>query len=142
MAKKIFVSLPVADVARSTSFYEAIGCVRDTRFSGAHVSAMTWSEAITFMVMDKAFYATLTKKEIADPAKVSQMLIALSLDDRAAVDAINANAIAAGGREVHGAEDEGYMYSRAFEDLDGHGFGPFTMDVEAAMNAAAQAEPA
>ena len=33
MAKMIFVNLPVTDLARSTRFYEAIGCVRDERFS-------------------------------------------------------------------------------------------------------------
>ena len=31
------------------------------------------------------------------------------------------------------------MYSRAFEDLDGHGFGPFHMDM--AAFAAAQEQP-
>lgn len=30
------------------------------------------------------------------------------------------NAIAAGGKEYRQAQDHGWMYSRAFEDLDGH----------------------
>ena len=54
-------------------------------------------------------------------------LFALALDTREAVDAFAAAAIAAGGREVHGAEDEGFMYSRGVEDPDGNGFGPFWM---------------
>ena len=29
MTKMIFVNLPVADVAASTAFYEALGCVKD-----------------------------------------------------------------------------------------------------------------
>lgn len=56
---------------------------------------------------------------------------ALSLDSRAEVDAIAEAAIAAGGREAHGPEDEGFMNSRAFWDLDGHAFGPFWMDPNA-----------
>lgn len=28
---------------------------------------------------------------------------------------------------MHGAEDEGFMYSRGVEDPDGNGFGPFWM---------------
>ena len=38
MSKLIFVNLPVADVARSTAFYESIGAVKDERFcDGTHV---------------------------------------------------------------------------------------------------------
>lgn len=37
-------------------------------------------------------------------------------------------AMAAGGQSLHEAEDLGFMYSRAFEDPDGNGFGPFWMD--------------
>ena len=80
------------------------------------------------MLASKAFYATLTPKPIADPRTTSGALIALALDSREAVDAITAAALAAGGREAHGAEDEGFMYSRGFEDPDGHGFGPMWMD--------------
>ena len=65
------------------------------------------------------------------------MLLALSCDSRDDVDQISEKALGAGGREVHGAEDHGWMYSRAFEDPDGHGWGPFWMDAEAAANAMA-----
>ena len=68
------------------------------------------------------------------------MLIALSHDGRADVDAITEAAIAAGGRELHDPEDWGFMYSPAFEDLDGHGFGPMWMDPTAAAGALEPAE--
>jgi predicted lactoylglutathione lyase len=135
VAKGIFVSLPVADVGRSTAFYEAIGCTRDPRFSGDQAAAMVWSDTITFMLAHHDFYSTLTTKPIADVAVTSAALFALSCDTRDAVDAFAASAITAGGREVHGAEDHGFMYSRGVEDPDGHGFGPVWMD-EAATNAA------
>ena len=41
-------------------------------------------------------------------------------------------AIAAGGKSLHDPEDHGFMYSRAFEDPDGNGFGPMWMDPAAA----------
>ena len=135
MPRMIFVNLPVADVAASTTFYEAVGFTRDPRFSGDHASSMVWSDTITFMLLDHDFYATLTPKPIADTHQSSAVLIALSFDSRAEVDAITEAAIAAGGREAHGPEDEGFMYSRAFEDPDGHAFGPMWMDVEAAVAA-------
>ena len=141
MPKMIFVNLPVADVAQSTAFYEAIGFEKNAQFSGDHASSLMWSDTITIMLLDRAFYATLTPKPIIDAHATSGVLIALSFDSRAAVDAIAEAAVAAGGREAHGPEDQGFMYSRAFEDPDGHGFGPFWMDV-AAFEANQQAQTA
>ena len=142
MAKIIFVNLPVANVAASTAFYEAIGMVRDARFSNEQSSAMSWSDEIVFMILDKAFYATLSPKQIGDPRTTTTSLIALSFDSRAEVDTIVERALAAGGTEGHPAEDLGFMYSRAFEDLDGHAFGPLYMDVDAALTAMAPAAEA
>jgi predicted lactoylglutathione lyase len=143
MVRTIFVSLPVADVARSTAFYEALGFVKDPNFSAGHASALRWSDTITFMVSDKAFFSTLTPKPIADPRAGAQLLIALSMDSRAEVDAICEKAAAAGGTtDASPPEDLGFMYSRDFADPDGHGFGPFFMDPTAAPASAPEAEPA
>jgi len=133
MARTIFVNLPVADLARATAFYEAIGFEKNAAFSNEKGSAMVWSEAIYVMLLTHDFYATFTSKQIADSRTTSGALYALSFDDRAAVDAITEAALAAGGRELHEAEDLGFMYSRAFEDPDGHGFGPFYMDMTSAQ---------
>ena len=135
MTRPLFINLPVADVARSMAFYQAIGCTTDDRFGGA--PAMVWNDGVTFMLSSHETFASLTPKAIADAKTSAQALFALSLDSREAVDAIAAAAIAAGGSEAHGAEDEGFMYSRGFYDPDGHGFGPFHMDM-----AAIPAEPA
>jgi predicted lactoylglutathione lyase len=143
MAKMIFVNLPVADVANSTAFYEAIGFTHDTSFcKGAEAAMMVWSDTINFMLLDKARYADFTTKQIADAHATSAALFALALDSRVAVDEITAKAFAAGGRILHDAEDLGFMCSTGFEDLDGHGFGPFWMDVEAAMATMNQTEAA
>ncbi|MBY0521420.1 MAG: lactoylglutathione lyase [Sphingomonas sp.] len=139
MPKRIFISLPVTDLAAATAFYEAIGCTRDAAFSGEHAASMQWSDTITFMLATPGFYGTLTSKPIIDAKATSGALFALALDSREAVDGFAASALAAGGREVHGAEDEGFMYSRGVEDPDGHGFGPFWMNpahtAEAAVDA-------
>jgi len=132
MAKMIFVNLPVTDVAASTRFYEAIGMTRDDRFSNERAVSMAWTDGIGFMLLARDFYATFTPKKIIDPHNQTGALIALSFDSRAEVDAVTEAAIAAGGREAHEPEDHGFMYSRAFEDPDGHGFGTFFMDMAAA----------
>ena len=140
MAKMIFVNLPVADVAKSTAFYEAIGFEKNPQFSNAQSSSMVWSDSIYVMLLAHDFYRTITPKQIADTHTTSAGLYALSFDSRAKVDAITEAAIAAGGREAHDPEDMGFMYSRAFEDFDGHGFGPFHMDMAAMAEMAEQHE--
>lgn len=132
MAKMIFVNLPVADVARATAFYEALGFERNATFSTVQAAAMQWSDSIVVMLLDHELFATFTTRRISDVRQEAGVLLSLSLDSRAAVDAISAAALAAGGGEVHGAEDHGFMYSRAFEDPDGNGWGVFHMDMAAA----------
>ena len=80
------------------------------------------------MLASEAFFATLTKVPIADARKATEALLALSLDSRAEVDELVRKAVAAGAAEGHEAEDLGFMYSRAFVDLDGHQWGVLHMD--------------
>jgi uncharacterized protein len=144
MPKAIFVNLPVRDVAAATAFYEALGFTKDPTFSNERASAMAWSDSISVMLLDHEFYATFTPKRIIDAKSESGALLALSFDSRAAVDAFTDAGIAAGGRDLHEPEDLGFMYSRALEDLDGHGWGPFHMDMAAAKQqfASSDTQPA
>jgi predicted lactoylglutathione lyase len=134
MPKMIFVNLPVNDVAKSTAFYEALGCTHDTSFcKGPEAAMLVWSDTITFMLLDKAHYSQFTTKTIADARTTSEVMLCLSRDSREDVDSITEAALAAGGTEPREAQDYGFMYGRAFEDLDGHIFEPMWMDVEAAL---------
>ena len=76
-------------------------------------------------------FAGITAKPVADTRATVATLFALSMESREAVDTIFAAALANGGREVHGVEDAGFMYSVGFEDPDGHGFGPCYRDLAA-----------
>ena len=132
MSKRIFINLPVSNLAASVAFYEAIGMTKDLDMpSNEHAAAMNWSDAVCFMLSSHAAFGHLTSKPIADTRATVSNLFALSMDSREAVDAIFKAALEHGGREVHGVEDEGFMYSVGFEDPDGHGFGPFFMDLGA-----------
>jgi uncharacterized protein len=125
------VNLPVTDLDQSVRFYEAIGCERNEAFSNEQAAMLTWSDTISFMLLTKPFYSTFTSKPIGDAHRTSQVLLCLSRESRSEVDAITETAIGAGGREHREAQDMGFMYSRAFEDPDGHVFEPMWMDVEA-----------
>lgn len=136
MTQMIFVNLPVTDVAKSTAFYEAIGCTKDERFSNEVASAMQLSDTIVFMILGQDFFQTFTGKSIADAHATTEVLICISRDSRDAVDAIVEAAGAAGGKpDPREKQDMGFMYGRSFEDPDGHIFEPMFMDMEAAMAA-------
>ena len=134
MPKMIFVNLPVTDLAASTRFYEAIGCRKNEQFSDDKASSMAWSDTVTFQLLSREYYATFTRKPIADAHQASGMLIALSSDTRDGVDAIIEAVASAGGKaDVREPQDLGFMYLRTFEDPDGHTFEPMWMDPQAAL---------
>ncbi|TWI01837.1 hypothetical protein IP90_02397 [Luteimonas cucumeris] len=134
MYKMVFINLPVKDLAASTRFYEAIGCTRNEQFSDQNASSMVWSDTLSFQLLTRDYYATFTRKPIADAHATSGMLIALPRDSREDVDAIVAAAAAAGGKaDIREPQDMGFMYLRTFEDPDGHTFEPAWLNPEAAM---------
>lgn len=136
MTRMIFVNLPVTDLKRATAFYEALGFEKNEAFSNEQASAMKWSDAISVMLLDHAFYATFTDKKIIDAKTSSGALLCLSFEDRQAVDRIHQAARQEGGRETRAIEDQGFMYGGAFEDPDGHTWETMWMDMDAAQDAA------
>jgi predicted lactoylglutathione lyase len=67
-------------------------------------------------------FTELSPLPTADPRTHALALYCFSVDSRDEVDQIGSAALVAGGTEVDGAEDLGFMYSRSFFDLDGHGW--------------------
>ncbi|WP_199792388.1 VOC family protein [Allosphingosinicella vermicomposti] len=136
----IFVNLPVADLHKSVAFYEALGARKNPNFSDETACGMVFSDAIYVMLLTHDKYRQFTSKRIADARETSQALLCLTVDNREDVDRIGEAALAAGGRHLDGPTDHGFMYERAFEDPDGHGWQMmyFTQD----MIARATAEPA
>jgi predicted lactoylglutathione lyase len=139
MPKLIFVNLPVTDLARAKTFYEAIGARNDPRFTDDTAACMVLSDTIHVMLLTHDKYRQFTAKEIADTHKTSAVLLAVSEDSRDGVDATLNKALKAGAKEPREKQDYGFMYYRAFEDLDGHTWEVLWMDVEAAMKAMGKA---
>src|SRR5580698_4577567 len=97
MAKMIFVSLPVSDLARATAFYEAVGAVKNPQFSDHTASCMVFSDTIHVMLLTHDKFSQFTPKKIADARTTSEVLITISADSRDDVDDIVAKAKAGGG---------------------------------------------
>ncbi|WP_155057792.1 VOC family protein [Streptomyces blattellae] len=124
----IFVNLPVNDLDASKKFFTELGYSINAQFSDENASSIVISDTIVAMLLSKPFYATFTQKEIADATKTSEVLIALSAESREKVDELVEKALAAGGTEPREAQDQGFMYGRAFDDLDGHTWEVVWMD--------------
>ena len=136
MAKMIFVNLPVADLARATAFYEAIGAEKNPQFSDGTASCMVFSDTIVTMLLTHEKFRQFTPKKIADARSTSEVLLCLSADSRKDVDDMVGKAKSAGGRvDPCPKQDHGFMYGRSFEDPDGHIWEVMWMDVAAATSA-------
>ena len=95
MPKMIFINLPVTDLSQSVAFYEAIGGRKEPKFSNDQAAMIVLSDTISVMLLTHGFYKTFTGKPIADAHQSSQVLLCLSADSKADVDAIIAKASAA-----------------------------------------------
>ena len=134
MNKMIFVTLPVSDMSRSRKFYEALGWSINDAFSSDTSACVVVSDAIYFMLATHDAFRAQSQSPLVLPSDGASALIALSCEARDEVDAMTDAAVAAGGASRHEAEDLGFMYSRAFADPDGNGFGPFWMAPAASEN--------
>ena len=130
MSRMIFVNLPVQDLERSKAFYEAIGFRNEPKFSNEAAAMMVLSDTISVMLLTHPFYATFTRKPIADGHNSSQVLLCISCDSPADVDRVTDAAASAGGKADVGPKQDmgGMMYGRSFEDPDGHHWEPMWMD--------------
>jgi predicted lactoylglutathione lyase len=132
MAKLIFINLPVSDLARATAFYEAIGAVKNARFSDDTASCMVFSDTIHVMLMTQDRYRQFTTKKIADAMTTSQVFFCMSAAGRAEVGDLVSKAGCAGGViDPSPQDDYDFMYGCSFVDLDGHLWGVNWMDFEA-----------
>ena len=120
MNKNIFVNIMVKDLKRSTEFFTKLGYTFNQQFTDETATSMVISKNIYAMLLTEAKMKEFTKKELVDPHKATEVLIALSCESKDEVNTLVDKAIAAGAKEPREAQDFGFMYSRAFEDLDGH----------------------
>jgi predicted lactoylglutathione lyase len=124
----LFVNMPVADVERSKAFFAALGFGFNPQMTDETAACMLVGEQAYVMLLSREKFAEFAKHPIADPATHTLALYCFSVDSRDEVDAVNDAALAAGGTEADEAEDHGFMYSRSFFDLDGHGWQVMWMD--------------
>ncbi|MDC0684417.1 VOC family protein [Sorangium atrum] len=133
MSHKLFVSLPIKNLERTTAFFKALGFTFNPKFTGEQAACMLIGEHAYAMLLVEPFFKTFTKREICDTATHVEGAFGLTCESRAEVDAMVEKALAGGGKEPDPPQDHGFMYSRSFEDLDGHHWEVLWMDPKAAQ---------
>lgn len=132
MHKQIFVNIAVNDLPKSKAFFEKLGLTFNAQFTNDQAASLEIGENIYAMLLVKEFFKTFTHKTLVDASTSTEVLICLSCESRAEVDALVAKAVAAGGKTPRPVQDYGFMYSHGFEDLDGHIWELMYMDMAAA----------
>jgi predicted lactoylglutathione lyase len=128
MARQLFVNLPVKDLEKTIDFFTALGFSFNPQFTDETATCMIVSDDIFVMLLTEKKFKAFTPKEISDAAKTSEVLLALSLDNREQVDEMVRKAVAAGGTTYSDPNDHGFMYQHGFQDPDGHIWEVFYMD--------------
>lgn len=121
MSTQIFVNLPVRDLQRSIDFFTALGYSFNPQFTDENAGCLVIDEDHVYaMLLTHESFKRFTKKEITDATTSTEAILALGVDSREAVDALVDQALASGGSASNEPDDLGFMYTRSFQDPDGH----------------------
>lgn len=128
MVKQIFVNLPVKNLKNSIDFFTKLGFTFNAQFTDDTSTCMVMSDTIYAMLLNEERFKTFSPQPISDAKKTTEVLIALSLENREQVTDMVNKAVAAGGSTYNKPQDHGFMYQHGFQDLDGHIWEVFYMD--------------
>jgi predicted lactoylglutathione lyase len=130
-SRKIFVNLAVADLERSVEFFSGLGFSFDPRFTDETATCMVVSDEAFVMLLQEDRFSEFTKKHLADARVQIEAIVALSAESREEVDELADKALASGGAPASDPIELDFMYSRSFQDPDGHQWEVVWMDPSA-----------
>jgi uncharacterized protein len=116
----IFVNLVSKDLKKSMAFFQALGFSFNPQFTNDSGACLMLGPNIFAMLLAEPFFQGFTIKPVADPTKSTEVLTAIGVESRQKVDEIVEGALKSGGSPNKPAQDHGWMYSRSFQDPDGH----------------------
>jgi predicted lactoylglutathione lyase len=140
--RQLYVNLAVDDLDRSVAFFTALGFTFEPRFTDETATCMIVGEDAYVMLLTKPKFEEFTTKPLVDAAAQTEVLIAVSAASREGVDEVAEAALASGGTTASDPLDYRFMYSRSFQDPDGHHWEVVWMDEEAAEEATTRAAEA
>lgn len=128
MSRMLFLNLPVKDLDASVKFFGRLGFEFNAEFTDETATAMVVNDQAMVMLLVEPKFREFLEGDIADTSKGTEALICISADSRDEVDELAGIAVAGGGSDYGTPADHGFMYGRAFRDLDGHVWEVMWMD--------------
>ena len=120
MSRLLFANMPVRDVVATRAFFEGLGFEFNEIFSDENTASMIVSDQATVMFLSESRFKDFISDSITDTTQSREVLMCISAESRDEVDSLVDSAIAAGGSSWMEPQDHGFMYGRAFRDLDHH----------------------
>lgn len=132
--KAIFVNLPVKDLTKSMDFFKVLGFKFNEQFTNNNGASMIVADSILVMLLTEEFFTSFTHLGTTDTSKENEVILALQVESKDAVDKLVNTAIENGAEDRTTAlseEEEAMMFYRRFKDLDGHLWEIMFMDMNA-----------
>src|SRR5512135_2040191 len=120
MGTQVFVNLPVKDLSASKDFFNRLGFSFNPQFTDDKAACMVLNDNGYVMLLSEQFFQNFTRKPIADAKKETEVLVSISADSREKVNELNDKALSIGASTALEPQVMDGMYSRSFNDLDGH----------------------
>lgn len=119
MITSAYLNMPVENVDRSKEFFLSLGFTVNDQISGSDNVCMVINKSTSLMLMDHRKFNSFIDKDVA-AKNTSEIILSFACDSEADVRAITEKALSKGARKINEPEDTDFMFSWAFEDLDGH----------------------
>lgn len=118
--QSIYVNLPIKNIQQTRDFWTKLGFSFNEQFSDEKALCLILKEdSIYVMLITHEFFSTFTNRPIAD-GSTTQVLNAIQVESREAVDTIVSTALANGAYRYKESQDHEWMYYDTFADIDGH----------------------
>jgi predicted lactoylglutathione lyase len=127
MISAIYINMSISNVDKSIEFFSGLGFSFNPQFTNEHGACLIVSPTISVMLVHESKFEELAKRPVASRDS-AEMLLSLQCDSPEEVRRIAETAFSIGGKQVNDFEDNGFMISWAFEDLDGHLWDLFWFD--------------
>lgn len=118
--KAIFINLPISNVEKSRSFWKNLGFDFNESYSDEKALCLVLNEGLMYaMLITQSYFETFTNRPVFN-GSTSQVLLAIEVSDRQAVDRMVKLALENGATRYREKADHGWMYYDSFADPDGH----------------------
>ncbi|HCS39575.1 MAG TPA: glyoxalase/bleomycin resistance/extradiol dioxygenase family protein [Anaerolineaceae bacterium] len=120
MINNIFVNFHVKDLEKAKEFFTQLGFKINPQFTNEEAACVILGPNMYAMLLIEKLFIDFTKRPVSEAPKIAEVITSLFLENRADVDVLADKALRAGALNYTDPLDLGYMYSRSFQDLDGH----------------------